>query len=162
MATKKATRKTTKLVDANTFETTEGFTQAANDQFQTAFNAFNENAETMREHAEGVFAAVRENIETAQSRFQSVSRDLVEAAREEASEAVTFVNELARARTIADALEIQRSYWTNLFETRVERTREFARTTTEAARESFEPFSKSLTAFPGLASFEKFFPFAAK
>jgi hypothetical protein len=165
MATKKTVRKTVKAVDetiTDAFQSGQSFSQAANDQFQTVLNAFNENADTLREHSEDVIAAVRNNMEIAQSRFQSVSAELVEAAREEASEAVTFVNELARAKTLADALEIQRSYWTNLFETRVERTREFAKTSVEAARESIEPFQKSFTALPAFASFEKFFPFASK
>lgn len=163
MAIKKAVRKTVKAVDETTTNAFgANFAEAANDQFQTVFNTFSESAETLREQSEDVLAALRTNLETAQSRFQTVSADLATAAREEASEAVTFVNELARAKTVADALEIQRSYWTNLFETRVERTRELAKSSVEAARELFEPFSKSMTTLPAFASFEKFFPFASK
>lgn len=164
MAAKKTVRKTAKIVTDNTadaFTAGESFSAAANDQFQTVLNAFTENAETLRTQTEDAMAAFRSNFEATQSRLQSVGAEMVEAARTEASEAVTFVNELARAKTIADALEIQRSYWTNLFETRVERTRELAKTSVEAARESFEPFSKSF-ATPAFASFEKFFPFATK
>lgn len=166
MATKKtAARKTIKAGEdnvVNAFEQAGSFSTAANDQIQSVFTAFSENAESLREQAEDAFSAMRGNMESAQSRFQTVSAELVAAAREEASEAVTFVNELARAKTVADALEIQRTYWTNLFETRVERTREFAKTSAEAARETFEPISKSMTSLPGFASFEKFFPFGAK
>lgn len=135
---------------------------AANDHFQTVFSAFSENAESMRAQTEDMFETFRGNLETAQTRMKTMTADLAEAARTETAEAVTFVNELARAKTLADAIEIQRSYWTNLFETRVERAREMTKTTVEAARETFEPFSKSMGAAPGLASFEKFFPFAAK
>jgi hypothetical protein len=143
------------------FDAAGAFT-AANDHFQTVFNAFSENAESMRAQTEDMIDAFRGNLETAQTRMKSIGADLAEAARTEAAEAVTFVNDLARAKTVVDAIEIQRSYWTNLFETRVERAREMTKTTVEAARESFEPFSKSFAAAPGLASFEKFFPFATK
>jgi len=159
MAAKKTVRKTAK--PAQTESASESF-GAANDQFQSVLNAFSENAETFREQTEDVIAAFRSNFETTQSRLQSVSADMAAAARTEASEAVTFVNELARAKTMADALEIQRNYWTNLFETRVERTRELAKASVEAARESFEPFSKSVATLPAFASLEKFFPFASK
>lgn len=135
---------------------------AANDHFQTVFNAFSENAESMRAQTEDVVAAMRENFEAAQTRMKSFTADLADAARTETAEAVTFVNELARAKSVGDAFEIQRNYWTNLFETRVERAREMTKTSVEAARLSLEPFSKSMTSVPGFASFEKFFPFGTK
>ncbi|NWG70899.1 MAG: phasin family protein [Parvularculaceae bacterium] len=165
MAAKKTVRKSAKLVADNTvdaFNAGASFTTAANDQFQTVLNAFSENAETLRGQTEEVMSALRSNLEATQSRLQSISADMAEAARTEASEAVTFVNELARAKTMADALEIQRNYWTNLFETRVERTRELAKTSVEVARESFQPLSKSFSSLPAFASFEKLFPFASK
>lgn len=164
MAAKKTVRRTVKPAqeDANVFGAQESFSAAANDQFQSVLSAFSENAETLRERTEDMFEALRSNFEVSQTRLQSVSAELVAAARTEASEAVTFVNDLARAKTMADALEIQRSYWTNLFESRVERTRELARTSVEAARESIEPLSKSLATLPAFASYEKLFPFASK
>ena len=153
--------KTEELDETLGFDAAGAFT-AANDHFQTVFSAFSENAESMRAQTEGMIDAFRGNLETAQTRLKSISADLAEAARTETAEAVTFVNELARAKTVADAIEIQRSYWTNLFETRVERAREMTKVSVEAARESFEPFSKTFAAAPGFVSFEKFFPFATK
>jgi hypothetical protein len=161
MAAKK-TRTADDATVGSAFETVQSFQTAANDQLQSVMSAFTENTDKMREQSETVFAAFRDNMETAQSRFQAVSAELVNAAREETAEAVTFMNDLARAKTVADALEIQRNYWTNLFEARIERTRELAKTTSEVAKESFEPFSKSLSTMPAFTAFEKFFPFAAK
>lgn len=161
---KSAIRKSVKTdgtFDAAAIDATGAF-NAANDHFQTVFNAFSENADSMRAQTETLFAAFRGNLETAQSRMQSITADLAEAARTETAEAVTFVNELARAKTFADAIEIQRDYWSNLFETRVERARDLTKTAVEAARESFEPISKSMAAAPSFAPFEKFFPFATK
>ncbi|MEE2691134.1 MAG: phasin family protein [Pseudomonadota bacterium] len=162
-ATKKSAPKRAAKPAETTAEAAQAFSNTARDQFDTLLAAYNDQAETFRSQTEELMETVRGNFETAQTRFQSVNADLMSAAREEMAEAVDFANELARAKTFADALEIQRGYWTNLFQTRVERTRELTNATVEAARESFEPFSKSLgSAFAPTAAFEKFFPFAAK
>jgi hypothetical protein len=164
-AKKPTVRKTVKAAEAAARPSkpaTDVFATAANDHFQSVFSAFSENAETLRGQAEEILAAVKGNVETSQSRLQSMAADIAAAAREEAADAVTFVNELARARTVADALEIQRSYWTNLFEARVERAHEMTRNSVEAARESFEPFSKTLAAMPAMSAFDRFFPFPTK
>lgn len=129
-------------------------------QAQSFMNAFSMNAETFREQAEDVAAAVRGNFEQTQSRLQAVSADLMTAAREEATEAIAFVTDLSKAKSVGDALEIQRTYWTNLFETRVERAREMTKASVEAARESLEPFSKTMANAPAFSAFEKFFPFS--
>ena len=107
--------------------------------------------------------ALRAGFETAQERFSAVNADVMTAAREEMTDAVEFANELARAKSVSDAMEIQREYWTNLFETRVERTRAISQASAEAARETMEPFTKSMSsAFGAVPAFDKFFPFAAK
>lgn len=164
-AKKTAARKTAKAADTvaeDAFSTAENMSNAARDQFETIIAKFTENAETFRAQSEEMMESVRGNFETAQTRFQTVNADLAAAARDEAAEAVEFVNSLSRATTLADAFEIQRDYWTNLFETRVERTRDLAKVSMDAARDSFEPFAKSMNAYSPTASFEKFFPFAAK
>jgi hypothetical protein len=157
---KKTVRKSAKAESANAFESANF--AATNDQIRSFMEAFSTNAETVREQTEDFLASARENFETVQTRFQAVGHDFVSAAREEAADAVTFVNDLARAKTVGDALEIQRDYWTNLFETRVERARELTKASVEAARESFQPAAKSLAVLPGFAALEKFFPFGVK
>ncbi len=162
-ATKKAApRRAAKETAETAADAAATFSNAARDQFDTLLTAFNDQAETFRGQTEELMQTVRGNFETAQTRFQSVNADLLNAAREEMAEAVDFANELTRAKTFTDALEIQRAYWTNLFQTRVERTRELTNTAVEATRESFEPFSKSFSTAFTPASFEKLFPFAAK
>lgn len=161
MATKKAARRATagETVKTEAFQSADAFAGAARDQFDTMLSAFNEQAETFRGQTEEVLDQVRGNFEAAQTRLQATNAELMNAARAEMSEAVDFANELARAKTVADALEIQRGYWTNLFETRVERARELTNATVDAARESFEPFSKSMASFSASSPFAKVFPF---
>lgn len=165
-AAKKPTAiKTEKTADIAAFgglATVENLSNAARDQFEKIAAVYAENAETFRGQAEDLMETVRGNFESARTRFNAVNADLVATAREEAAEAVDFMHNLARAKTVVDALEIQRDYWTNLFETRIERTQALTKATVEAARESFEPFSKSLSALSTNAAFEKFNPFSAK
>lgn len=130
----------------------------ARSQFERIYANFNDHAETMRGQTNELIESVRANVETAQAHLKSVNAELVEAARTEISEAVDFANELARAKTVADALEIQRSYWTRLFETRVERVRGLTNSSVEVARETIEPFSKSFAAAFSPTAFERFFP----
>ncbi|MGE0410270.1 MAG: phasin family protein [Amphiplicatus sp.] len=140
----------------------ESASTAARDQFERLASLIAENAETMRGQAEDLIDTVQGNLDSARERFTAVNADMLDAAREEASEAVDFIHSLARAKTIGEALEIQRDYWAKLFETRVERTQAFTKASVDAARESFEPFSKSLSAIANNAAFEKFMPFGAK
>lgn len=165
MAARKTARRTAKPVDSEIDASFSGATNAfesasetARAQFEQIFSAFSGQAETARDTAADLMETVRNNFETAQSRLKTVNAELMTAAREEISDAVDFANELARARTITDALEIQRGYWTKLFETRVERARGFASTSVEAARETIEPFSKTLASSFSTTSFERFFP----
>ena len=135
---------------------------AARDQVDAFFSAFNDNADMMREQTEDMMASLRENAETISARFQTVNADILAAARDEMTEAVDFANELARAKTLGDALEIQRDYWTNLLETRVERARDFAQSSSEAALELAEPLAESAATPFRNNPFAAFFPFAAK
>lgn len=130
----------------------------ARTQFERLYANFNDQAETFRGQANELIEAVRTNAEATREHIKSMNAELVEAARTEMAEAVDFANELARAKTVADAFEIQRSYWTRLFETRVERARGLANASVEAARETMEPLSKTLAAAWSPAAFERFFP----
>lgn len=139
------------------------FAEAAREQYETALSAFNENAEKFRAQTEEQFTTARESFETASERLRAASADALSHARDEMTEAVDFANELARAKSISDAFEIQRKYWTNLFETRVERARAFSEVSVEATRDAMKPFGKSLDSAAAFApAFDKFFPFAAK
>lgn len=163
---KKTARKTVKTVSTvadDAFTTAETAANGAREQFDTLFAAFTENAETLRDQTEEFFETFRSNFETAQSRLKDTSTELVEDARKEMAEAVDYMNSLARVTSVSDALELHRDYWTNLLETRVERTKELTEASAEAAREAFEPYSKSFSALSfDTAGFEKFFPFSAK
>lgn len=158
---KAAPKKASKNVAADAFASFENMSNANRDQFETFVAAMTENADTMRDQAEEIFETCRDSLETAGEQMRTVNADLIEAAREETAEAVEFVTELARAKTVADALELQRDYWSKLFETRMKRARDLTQTSVEAARASFEPLSKTMTAFP-TANFQKIFPFVVE
>ncbi len=166
MAAKKtATRRVTKPSDEagetmfnDTVSHFESAADQARSQFERLYANLNDHAETVRGQANELIETVRANVETTQAHLKSVNAELVEAARTEMAEAVDFANELARAKTVTDALEIQRSYWTRLFETRVERARGLTNASVEVARETIEPFSKTFAAAFSPSAFERFFP----
>ena len=124
----------------------DALTDGARAQFEKLFTEFNDNADAMRSQAEEIFATVRENMDTTSEQFKSLNEEFVSAARDEVADAVEFTNELSRAKTVVDALEIQRNYWTNLFESRLERTRDLTDSSVEAARKSFTPMSEVFAA----------------
>ena len=169
-AKKSATRRVAKEVEETiengaeqAFSAVTSWNDAARDQYETALKSFNDSAEKFRADAEEAFASAREGFETANERIQAVNADVMTAARDEIAEAVAFANEIARAKSIGDAFEIQRGYFTKLFETRTERFRTMTEASADAARAAFEPMTKSYaSAFAFAPSFEKFFPFSGK
>lgn len=158
-----ATKKTAPADDYNAFAAAGAFGDAARDQYETALKSFNENAEKFRAQTEESITAARQSFETASERFRAVGAEAISAARDEMSEAVDFANDLARARSIGDALEIQRGYWTKLFETRIERAKAMTEASVEATRDAFAPLNRSVASASAFApSFDKFFPFGSK
>lgn len=136
---------------------------AAREQYETALKTFNDNAEKFRAQTEEALYEARKGFDAAGERMRAVNANAMAVAQEEMTEAVGFMNELARARTIGDALEIQRDYWTKMFETRVERARTMTEATVEATREVMEPMSRTYaSAFAFAPAFDKFFPFSSK
>jgi hypothetical protein len=145
------------------FAAVNNWSDAARDQYETALKTFNDTAEKFRAEAEEAFAAARTGFDAANERIQAVNADVMTATREEISDAVEFANELARAKSVADAFEIQRSYFTKLFDTRAARFRSLTEASAEAARAALDPMTKTYaTAFSFAPSFDKFFPFAGK
>ena len=118
-ATKKAApNRTAKAAEEHaeaSFSTANAFTDVAQQQYETVVKTFTESADEFRAKAEEAAESMREGFETARERFGAVNADMMTAAREEMTEAVEFANELARAKTLADAFEIQHAYWTKLF-----------------------------------------------
>lgn len=130
----------------------------ARTQFERLYANFNDQAESFRGQTSEFIETVRANVETTREHLKTVNAELIDAARAEMAEAVDFANELARAKTVADAFEIQRSYWTRLFEARVERVRGMTNASVEIARGAMEPLSKTFAAAWSPAAFERFFP----
>ena len=145
------------------FADVSAFTDAAREQYETALKTFNDSAEQFRTKTEETLASAREGFEAAGERMRAVSTDAMTAARDEMAEAVDFANELARAKSLTDAFEIQRDYWTKLFETRTERAKALTEASFDVSRSAFEPFNRSFaSAFAFAPAFDKFFPFSAK
>ena len=145
------------------FVAVNNWSDAARDQYETALKSFNDTAEKFRADAEEAMAAARSGFDAANERIQTVNADIMNATREEISDAVEFANELARAKSAADAFEIQRGYFTKLFDTRAARFRSMTEASADAARAAFEPMTKTYaTAFSFAPSLDKFFPFGGK
>ena len=135
----------------------------AREQYDSLVKAFSENAEEFQGRTQELMDAARETIEAAQARLQALNAEAMEAARTEMTEAVDFANELSRAKTVADALEIQRDYWARFFEGRMDRSRALTQASLDAMKESFEPMNRSMaSAFAAAPSFAGFFPFGSK
>ncbi|HXI86247.1 MAG TPA: phasin family protein [Parvularculaceae bacterium] len=158
---------------AGTDTTAKSAANGAHDQFDAFLAAFTTGADAFRDQSQELLDQVRANFDAAQTRFKSANDEFVAAAREEAAEAVDYVNSLTRAGTVADALELHRDYWTARFEAGVDRAKALTEASVEAARETFEPFSKSFEPFSksfgafapvdfGKFDFGKFMPFAQK
>lgn len=168
---KTATAQTTEKVAAtaskestndNMFAAADSFTSAAREQMETLMTAFSGNSEEMREQAEALNEEVRTRFEKTQKHVTEVNSELMEAARTEVSDAVQFANDMTQAKTFSDALEIQRGYWSNLFETRIERARDLTENSVELAREAATPANAAFSTYFDPKAFEKFFPFATK
>ncbi len=167
-ATKKtAAKKTTarngaakpETADIMSFGDSAEWANAAKNQFDTMLNAFGGDFEDMRAKAEEMSEEVQARFKATQDRAAQTNAMLIEAAQEEVTDAVQLASDLSGAKTFADALTIQQSYWTKLFETRLERARDITEASVEAARDTLSPVEAP---FANFNPFEKFFAFPAK
>ncbi|MHA7872643.1 MAG: phasin family protein [Hyphococcus sp.] len=134
-------------------------TAAAQDQIQKMVDMAADNAEEMRAQTETMVDDLRARFEKTQKHMADANAEIVEAARTEVTDAVQFANDLASAKTFADALDIQQKYWTSLFNTRVERAQEMTQSAVDVARESMQPVNASMTAmFDPSKMFANLFP----
>lgn len=131
----------------------------AKEQFESVVSAFAGNFEELRDQAEELAETAQARLSAAQERAAKTNARIMEAAQEDLTSAVQFAADLGQATTFADALTVQQNYWTKLFETRVERMREFTDTALETTREAMAP--ADLPAF-NTKAFEKLFAFPLK
>ncbi len=150
------------LVNESMFKSVEDYTASAREQFETMMQSFTGNMDGMRETAEDLAEEMRDRMKKSQDSIAEVNAGFMEAAQTEVADAVQFANNIAQAKSFADALEIQQDYWTKLFESRMERAREMTEASVEAARGTMAPVETSFTSFFDVKAFEKFFPFSVK
>jgi hypothetical protein len=150
------------FANADAFKTAEEFTAKAREQFEDTMSYFADAAEDMREKTEDVTAEMRARFEKQQKIAADINTDMVEAAKSEVSDAVQFANDLGKAKTFADMLEIQQAYVANLFETRVARAQDMTAKSVEATKEAFTPMTTDFGAFFDTSAYEKMFRFPAK
>lgn len=165
VASAKAKIEKTAKAERQDGESAFAFAGAAQDQYAALMKTLGVNSEELQGRTQEMMDASRESFETAQSHFQDASAQMMEAARQEMSDVVDFANELTRARTVSDAFEIQRDYWTRLFETRADRARAMAQSSVDAIRETTEPMQRTMKgafAEPAFGNMSAFFPFAKK
>lgn len=151
--------KTVEPVDMMSFATSSEWAETAKAQFEKMMSSFSGNFDEMREQSEDIAEKAKARLQAVQERAAKTNAELMEAAQEEMTNAVQFASDLGKARSFSDALTVQQSYWTNLFETRMERARALTEATVEAARETMTPVE---TPFANFKAFEKFFAFPAK
>jgi len=133
--------------------------EKAKDQFETMMSSFTGNVDEVRAQNEKLVETAQERIKAAQERAVKTNARLMEAAQEDMTSTVQFASDLGKAKTFADALNVQQSFWKTMFETRMERTREMTEAASEAAREAMAPVEMP---FANAKMFEKFFAFPAK
>lgn len=167
-AAKKATKSANKTADTATFAATDAFKSIesmgmqAQQQFADAMSQFTGKAEDMREYAENITAELTARFEAQQQLATEINADFVEAAKTEITDAVQFTSDLGAAKSVADAMEIQQAYWTNLFQTRTTRMQDLTAKTVEATKETISPAATDFGAFFDTSAFEKMFAFPAK
>lgn len=157
-ATKTAAPKTMNA-DAMSFGNTAEWAEKAKEQFETMMSSFSGNFDDVRAQSEEFAETAQARLKAAQDRAVKHNARLMEAAQEDVSSTVQFASDLGKAKTLADALSVQQSFWTNMFETRMERTRELTEAAAEAARDVMTPAEMP---FANSKMFEKFFAFPAK
>ncbi len=162
MATATPTKKAPAQTENNAVETADTFAENAQEYFSEFVTKMSDAAEDMREQTEDFADDMRTRFENQQKLAADLNAEIVEAAKSEVSDAVQFASDLGKAKTFADALEIQQAYWTNLFETRVARSQDLTAKSVDAAKDAFAPFKADLPAMFDSSAFEKFFRFPAK
>ncbi|MEM6413492.1 MAG: phasin family protein [Pseudomonadota bacterium] len=142
------------------------FSESAREQYDSLLKSFNENAEQVHDQTQKMMEAAQEGFETAQARFKEVGQEAMDAAQKDMKDAVEFANDLVKTKTVGEALELQRDYWTRFFETRVERTRSMTQSTADAFRDSTQPVSRTISdamSSTQISNFSTaFFPFPSK
>ncbi|WP_411817523.1 phasin family protein [Hyphococcus sp. DH-69] len=157
--TAKKAETTSPVADIMSFSNGAEWTAKAKEQFESMMESFGENLEEARAKNEELAEELQARFKSSQERVNETNAFLMEAAQEEVSETVQFASDLTNAKSFADALTIQQSYWKKLFENRIERARELTETTVETARETMTPVE---VPFANFKSFEKFFAFPVK
>ncbi|MEM6537998.1 MAG: phasin family protein [Pseudomonadota bacterium] len=141
------------------------FSGAAKEQYETLAKAFSDNAGEFQGKTQEFLDASKESFEVMQSHMRDAGTGMITAAREDIEDAVDFANELSSAKSVTEAFDIQRDYWTRYFETRVSRARTMFSDGTTAIRETAEPIQQVASSTFGdspMASMTNFFPFAKK
>lgn len=159
-AAKKATAAPKKeTADVMSFANGADWAVNAKEQFDTMMSSFTGNFEEVRAQSEVFAETAQARLKAVQERAAKNNARLMEAAQEDMSSAVQFASDLGKAKTFADALNVQQTYWKNVFETGMARTRELTEASVEAARETMTPAEMP---FANMKAFEKFFAFPAK
>ncbi len=150
---------TQELQDVMSFSSATDWAENAKEQFETMMSSFTGNFGDMRAQAEDLAETAQTRMKTVQDHAAETNARLMEAAQEEVNDAVQFASDLSSAKSFADVLSVQQSYWTKLIETRMEHARAITERSVETARETMTPVE---TPFANMKAFEKFFAFPMK
>ncbi|WP_375205403.1 phasin family protein [Hyphococcus sp.] len=151
--------KALEMPDVMSFSSAADWAESAKEQFETMMSSFTGNFDDMRTQAENLAETAQARMKRVQDHAAKTNACLMEAAQEEMTSAVQFASDLGKAKTFADALSVQQSYWTKVLENRMAHARTLTESSVETARETMTPME---TPFANMKAFEKFFAFPAK
>ena len=148
-----AAAKTTKEAAPKAAETTTPyFAGAVHEQIERVYSAFSVNTGEFREQADELQSALSDGLKATQEHVQATSSEFSEAVSAEFQDAIALGTSLTKVKSPTEALELQKEYWTKLYETRAERARNWTQAGIDVAQDTTTPVA---TAFNTLLESNK-------
>ena len=127
-------------------------TGAVHEQIERVYEAFSVNTGELREQADEFQAALSDGFKATQEHVQATSAEFSEAVSAEVQDAIALGSSLTKVKSPAEALELQKEYWTKLYEARAERARNWTQAGIDVAQDTTTPVA---TAFNTLLESNK-------
>ncbi|MEM9013776.1 MAG: phasin family protein [Pseudomonadota bacterium] len=145
-AAKKAAPKSVATNENDPTAAFEAYSEAAREKFVRVTEDFSEGAEQMRETLTELAGDLSERATHTGEQVSAMTSELMDAAKDEVTDAVQFANDLMKAKSFGDALEIQREYWTDLFQARTERARDLSERAMALTKDNLDPITDKASA----------------
>jgi len=151
---KAAPKAAEKAIDATTFvakarEAIEERVETITERAKDAWESVQDRVKSVRENAGDAMGVVRSSLEVAGAGLRDVNLKVIEFVQADANTYFDTVKQVATAKSVKEAFEIQTSYVRSQFQTSVKNARTVGEIAAEAAKEAFKPVRD------GFASFRK-------